>query len=608
MISPDSNRQFARSLSAWWSQKRPQLSYSCARNNLASIPSQSLRACTRGLRTGGSRAGTARQPTAPIHSRKKTSESPPVPSENKPSRTAELPRRVKAILASRGLTLHQASQTAETLYGRSSPFFLPHNLYYDLGLRTFTPSLHQLFALSRITNYTLGDWLRVFGFDIGDLTRLQVVLPTHRTVLLDAALDDPGSWLAWFRSKPGITPLPEIAPLGRLVDYSSPRRIASLSDISNRSFIYAKLGQQDTFGFPDLLPGSIVRVNPSLTRERLMDGKISEQFFLIEHAKGFCCCRLQAVGGNRIIPVSVQLPFAQIELRLPDEATILGVVDLEIRTLLRPVQAEVPQDLARHWKAEALHPPEMKLGRLLRNARIKMALSFREASAMSRQIANLLGDQRYFTAPGSLSDYETLDAPPRHVHKVVTLCAVYGLAFSAFLKSAGLHAEESGTDPVPDRLMFRSMPAKSSSGEHPEQPLGNESLKELLQPWSDGIPLFLRRAFSVLSGLTNLSLHDVFWIGGNHRPLHPNLAGGLVAIVNRRKKSPVHSRFKPLWQQPIYVILKRDGTYLCACCSLENGTLVIHSYSHGYHRSERLRNFREAEVIGQVVTLARKLS
>jgi hypothetical protein len=34
----------------------------------------------------------------------------------------------------------------------------------------------------------------------------------------------------------------------------------------------------------------------------------------------------------------------------------------------------------------------------------------------------------------------------------------------------------------------------------------------------------------------------------------------------------------------------------------------LHSYNQGYHRSERLRNRHDAEVIGQVVTLARKLT
>ena len=67
----------------------------------------------------------------------------------------ELVDRVKAILQGKGLTLYQCSQMTRNLYGRSSPYFVPHNLYYDLGIGTFSPSLHQLFALSQISGYRL---------------------------------------------------------------------------------------------------------------------------------------------------------------------------------------------------------------------------------------------------------------------------------------------------------------------------------------------------------------------------------------------------------------------------------------------------------------------
>ena len=78
-------------------------------------------------------------------------------------------------------------------------------------------------------------------------------------------------------------------------------------------------------------------------------------------------------------------------------------------------------------------------------------------------------------------------------------------------------------------------------------------------------------------------------------------------IVNRHQKKPIYSRSKPLWQQPVYVLLRRNGTYMCGCCSLENGTLVIHPYSSNYQPQEQLRNHDDAEVIGQVVTVARRL-
>jgi len=89
--------------------------------------------------------------------------------------------------------------------------------------------------------------------------------------------------------------------------------------------------------------------------------------------------------------------------------------------------------------------------------------------------------------------------------------------------------------------------------------------------------------------------------------LHPKLVNALVVLVDRRKKRPVHYRSKPLWQQPIYLLQKRDGSYLCGCCSVENGFLLLHPYSSHLYRHLKLRYHDEAEVIGQIVTMARRL-
>ena len=514
---------------------------------------------------------------------------------------------MKAILASKGLTLHQVSHATENLYGKSSPFFLPHNLYYDLGLDTFTPSLHQLFALSRVSNYRLTDWMKVFGFDLSDVTRLQILLPTNRTTLLDPSLDDPNDWVVWFRDKIGPAPRPNIVPLGMLLKYSSPRRVGSLKNIDGPDFLYAKLGRQDDFAFPELLPGSIVRVNPNAIPDpSLMSGKISDAFFLVEHLKGFCCCRIQPVGKDRIIPVSTQLPYAQVELRIPEDARVLGAVDWEICPLLRPEQPEVPRDLATDWRPEIRLRSERKLGQLLRDARTRKALSFRDASELTRQIAKSLGDEQYFASPGSLSDYEALHTSPRHIHKTLTLCAIYGLKLSAFLSCAGFRNEEAGIEFVPDQLLGR-LPTAKPGGNTSAPPMEGEFLGDLLKHWDGEIPLFLRGSLSALSGIPSFSLHDVFWIAPAQSPFNTKLPGGLLAVVNRRKKTPLHWKSKALWQQPVYIVLKRDGTHVCAFCNLENGTLVLHSYSQGYHRSERLRNRHDAEVIGEVVAVARKL-
>src|SRR5580704_3219673 len=87
----------------------------------------------------------------------------------------------------------------------------------------------------------------------------------------------------------------------------------------------ATLGLQEDFTFPDLLPGSIVRVNHILHPKwpARASSEISDLSFPTDDAKGFCC-RNQPIGKYRIIRESTQLPHAPIRLWIPEELMILG--------------------------------------------------------------------------------------------------------------------------------------------------------------------------------------------------------------------------------------------------------------------------------------------
>ena len=124
-----------------------------------------------------------------------------------------LAEKVQAILEDKKLTLYRVSRQSAELYGRSSPFFLPHNLYYDVRAGSFRPSIHQIWALSRISGYRVADWLRVFGYNLEDITRLQVLLPSKRTIVLDTSLTDPNEWVPWLDNRPLGVSMPSIAPL-----------------------------------------------------------------------------------------------------------------------------------------------------------------------------------------------------------------------------------------------------------------------------------------------------------------------------------------------------------------------------------------------------------
>jgi len=294
-----------------------------------------------------------------------------------------------------------------------------------------------------------------------------------------------------------------------------------------------------------------------------------------------------------------------MEFKVPEEARILGVVDLEIRNLLAPPQPSVAKSLAKRWNPDLLPANPSQLGPLLRRARIETGLSFRAAAAKSRELADLMGDERYFTASGSLSDYETFNTPPRHFHKVITFCVIYSLGLNQILQVLDLNLDEAGREPIPELLTGRDSSEISASTDtdlNERTGFISELAREL-----GGAPFFLRSSLGVLCGLPRLSLKDAFWIGGSANTVHPHLKGAVLAVVNRQKKKLNDCASKPLWQQPLYIIQKRDGTYQCGCCSQENDTLVIHTYQGGIHKREELRS-RDAEVVGKIVAIIRNLN
>src|SRR5437879_13631287 len=109
---------------------------------------------------------------------------------------------VRRILTTRGLTLYRVSQQSAEIFGRSSRFYVPHNLYYDVADPSLIPTIHQILALSHFTNYRLYDWLAVFGFDLDHISLLQLLIPRQRTTLLDSSVYDLRACTPWFADGP----------------------------------------------------------------------------------------------------------------------------------------------------------------------------------------------------------------------------------------------------------------------------------------------------------------------------------------------------------------------------------------------------------------------
>jgi hypothetical protein len=417
--------------------------------------------------------------------------------------------RVRQILSTKGLTLYRVSQRSAEIFGQSSPYFIPQHLYFDLAIAGLIPSIHQLMALSRISNYRLCDWMAVFGFRLDDIPRLQVGISWRRTVLLDTSIYDENQWIPWFAESLPESSFPAIAPLGQFLKLDKPRRASELLALNKRRFLYAKIGREDVFAFPTLAPGSIARIDVRRKPGLLpVPGQSpNKNIFLVENGSTLNCGHLRGVEKNRILLCSRHFPFTQVELTLGRDARILGLVDAEIRPFAFQLAAEVAAGIPTSSNATRAIAVDFHGGlqQLLRMSRIRVGLTFREASALSRSIADTLADQMYFSAAGTLSDYEGFSSPPRHIQKVISLCILYCIDFWTFLRAGGLPLDALGNDPLPDEMIGRVGPAR------------NKTIDELA---------------SSKRRVKDFSLSDIFWVGGSQDSAHPCLMGATFVVVN----------------------------------------------------------------------------
>jgi hypothetical protein len=197
--------------------------------------------------------------------------------------------------------------------------------------------------------------------------------------------------------------------------------------------------------------------------------------------------------------------------------------------------------------------------------------------------------------------------PHRQIHKIFSLCVLYSLRFWDVLAAAGLKMDAAAQQPMPiDRVVASCRFARSKKETSELGPGRNGFLSRIVDEFEE-VPLFLRAALDPLTGLHRMSLRDLVWLRGERASLHPYLRSAVLAAIRRQSKKPAFAPGKPLWEQPLYLLFLRDGSYICAGCTVENDKLTIRPFANGFERPVRLVNRVDAEVVGKVVALLRRL-
>ena len=323
---------------------------------------------------------------------------------------------VKRALKRAGLTVVDVSARTKMRFGERTPYFIPQTFLYKQKTGV-TPHICQVAALSEITGFRFSDWLDLCGFDFRLILTLQLKIPNQRTTV--------------------VTPAD---PFPRELDCKNPagRRL-------HDRYFYAKIGSHDAVVYPEVKPGSIVRVDRLYARHLLNNSSVNSHLWLVEHPNGLTCCRVKFVGDGEIVLLPNRPPLAPWPLRLSTQARILGLVDRELQC------REVADFGAMHGgsKPEQFAMPSnpnrrLTVSGLLRKARSRTGISLREAHTMTLQIAHLLENRDFRIATSLLSDYEATDRLPRHIPKIISLCVIYGINPWELLEAGRVHIDDSG--------------------------------------------------------------------------------------------------------------------------------------------------------------------
>ena len=345
---------------------------------------------------------------------------------------------VRNILCQDGRTITQLSAATRRCYGSRSPYFIPPSFLYQLRSGV-TPHICQIVSLSESTGYRFVDWLRMFGFDLHQIPRLQIRLHPERTTRVTQMTDCFEPFL----------PRPSFGYERGASSAAWPRPGKWNGD---RRYWFVKIGRSDALGCPILSPGSIVRVDRCFAhRVRGLDhASMSHFLWLVEQPDGLVCSQVKWIDDRQIVLLPSRPPWGTWPMRLPIEARILGLVDTDIRSL----QQVKLQPRAGPMNLEQLFPPYereegMRFSDLLRISRGRTGLTFRAAHQLTRAVARILGDPDYGIALGMLSDYEAMGKLPRHIAKIMSLCVVYCMDVRELLESAGVLIDDSAKLPLP---------------------------------------------------------------------------------------------------------------------------------------------------------------
>src|SRR5258708_26221868 len=246
-------------------------------------------------------------------------------------------------------------------------------------------------------------------------------------------------------------------------------------------------------------------------------------------------------------------------------------------------------------------------GKSLRTLREKLGLTMRDVETSSARLAEKYRNEEFSIPPSRLSDIETKAILPS-IYRLYTLSVIYRRDLRELLAWYGVDMNNLAADLgiiSPPRSHVSDALAGLSSVQVPLRmdPAFDErrtmNLGRMVEQWGL-VPFAYLAQFA----------HSDFTYGyfGNHDfTLCPILPPGSFIQVDEAKNRIVEGSWRSEYERPIYFVETREG-HTCCWCSMRREDIILQPHPLSPVPVRILKHPQEAEVLGQVVGVAMKLT
>jgi transcriptional regulator with XRE-family HTH domain len=246
-------------------------------------------------------------------------------------------------------------------------------------------------------------------------------------------------------------------------------------------------------------------------------------------------------------------------------------------------------------------------GKSLRTLREKLGLTMRDVEVSSARMAEKYRNEEFSIPPSRLSDIETKNVLPS-VFRLYTLAVIYRRDMRELLAWYGVDMNNMAADLgmiAPPRshvsealsgLTSVQMPVRMDPAFDQQR---TTNLGRMVEQWGV-VPLSYLAQFA----------HTDFTYGyiGNHDfTMYPILLPGSFIQVDEARNKVTEGLWRSEYERPIYFVETREG-HTCCWCSLRRDDIVLQPHPLSPVAVRVLRHPQEAEIIGQVVGVAMKLT